>query len=224
MKDDLSGNADPAAIKKYVSDLKKKYDIEGGEVEFHSLTGKTFKVSRGNYCWVIDETGEADQLTADINSHKDVKRPPVFSQTATGEYSKKLNIGDTYVDADLGKQHVIFFKDGKKKWESDCVSGCIAYGHDTPAGVYSILGKGRGITLTSGGKKNSPGYYESYVSYWMPFIGNNYGLHDASWRSEFGGDIYKYSGSHGCINLPPSKAGELYEVVSVGDPVIVHYN
>ena len=56
----------------------------------------------------------------------------------------------------------------------------------------------------------------------MCFLGNGYGLHDATWRSSFGGDIYKYSGSHGCVNLPPSKAGELYDLISVGTIVIIH--
>ena len=44
----------------------------------------------------------------------------------------------------------------------------------------------------------------------MPFNGG-IGFHDASWRSKFGGTIYQYSGSHGCINLPVDKAKLLYE-------------
>ncbi|MBQ3466630.1 MAG: L,D-transpeptidase, partial [Firmicutes bacterium] len=43
-----------------------------------------------------------------------------------------------------------------------------------------------------------------------------------SWRSNFGGDIYKYSGSHGCVNLPTNKAPELYNLISVGTVVIIH--
>ena len=65
-------------------------------------------------------------------------------------------------------------------------------------------------------------HYESFVSYWMCFLGHGYGLHDASWRSNFGGDIYKYSGSHGCVNLPTNKAPELYNLISVGTVVIIH--
>lgn len=52
MKDDLSGKADEDAVSKFVTELKKKYDISGGEVHFHSLTGRTFKVNRGDYIWV----------------------------------------------------------------------------------------------------------------------------------------------------------------------------
>lgn len=223
MKDDLSGQADEDAVKAFVDTLKKKYDIEGGEVKFHSLTGKTFKVSRGDLVWIIDPDGEAAQLTADINSHRDVSRKPVYLREGAGEYSKELNIGNTYVDVDLSRQHVNYFKNGTQKFECDCVSGCIAAGHGTPTGVYQVGNKLRNITLKGGGKKGSKTYYESFVSYWMSFIGSSIGLHDASWRSTFGGDIYKYSGSHGCVNLPPKKAGELYPILEIGDPVIVHY-
>ena len=50
------------------------------------------------------------------------------------------------------------------------------------------------------------------------------GFHDANWQSSFGGTRYQTSaGSHGCINMPVSKAGELYGMLSVGTPVIIHY-
>lgn len=225
MGDNLTGEADAEAVADFVKYLKDEYDIAGGELKFHSLTGRTFNVSRGDCIWVIDEQGEALQLAADISSHSDVTREPVYASTGTGKYSKKLEIGNTYVDVDLENQHVTFFKKGKKAFECDCVSGSLAAGHGTPTGVYHITNMGRNITLIGGGKKGSPGYYESFVQYWMAFIGNSIGLHDASWRSEseFGGDTYKYSGSHGCVNLPPSKAGKLYDVLEIGTPVIVHY-
>lgn len=222
MKDDMSGQADPEKTAAYAAKLKEKYDIAGSERTFTSLTGKTFKVSGGDYGWIIDADAEAEQLVSDINSHKDVNREPVFLQKGQGEYSRSLTLGDTYIDVDITKQHVVYFENGKKKFECDCVTGCWVAGHSTPTGVYDIKGKGRNITLKSGGKKKDPGYYESFVSYWMPFLGNNYGLHDASWRSNFGGDIYKYSGSHGCVNLPPAKAGKLYNMISVGTIVIIH--
>ena len=63
--------------------------------------------------------------------------------------------------------------------------------------------------------------YHSHVNYWMPFNGGQ-GFHDAPWRSAFGGQIYVNGGSHGCVNMPPSKAKELYSLISKGCPVIVH--
>ncbi|MGX8773703.1 MAG: L,D-transpeptidase family protein [Bacillota bacterium] len=222
MKDDYSGEADPVKVSEFAKALKAEYDIVGSDREFTSFTGKTFQVDGGDYGWIVDEEGEAKQLEEDINSHKDVDREPVFSQKGNGAYSRTLEVGDTYIDVDLTEQHVYYFENGKQKFDCDCVSGCVAAGHSTPTGVYDIKGKSRNVTLKGGGKKKSKTYYESFVSYWMPFLGASYGLHDATWRSHFGGDIYKYSGSHGCVNLPPSKTPELYNMISVGTIVVIH--
>ena len=222
MMDDYSGQADPVKVADFAKALKAEYDIVGADRQFTSFTGKTFHVNGGDYGWIVDEAGEAQQLEADINSHKDVSREPVFSQKGNGTYSRTLEIGNTYVDVDLTLQHVIYFENGKNKFESDCVSGCVAAGHSTPTGVYTINNKARNIVLKGGGKKGSKTYYESPVSYWMCFLGHGYGLHDATWRSNFGGDIYKYGGNHGCVNLPPKKAAELYGLINVGTIVIIH--
>ena len=52
---------------------------------------------------------------------------------------------------------------------------------------------------------------------------NGIGLHDSSWRTEFGGDIWKTNGSHGCINMPKNKIPQLFNMVEVGMPVVMHY-
>ena len=55
------------------------------------------------------------------------------------------------------------------------------------------------------------------VQYWMPFVGNVIGLHDADWQSSFGGTRYRDgAGSHGCVNLPPCKAADAVRHHPVG--------
>ena len=44
------------------------------------------------------------------------------------------------------------------------------------------------------------------------------GIHDASWRSEFGGKIYKTGGSHGCINSPDYLAKAIFDNIEAGIP------
>ena len=56
----------------------------------------------------------------------------------------------------------------------------------------------------------------------MPFNGN-VGMHDATWRNKFGSNFYKYSGSHGCINLPFYVAENIYGYIEKGTPVICYY-
>ena len=52
--------------------------------------------------------------------------------------------------------------------------------------------------------------YVSEVKYWMAYDGNNFGIHDASWRSNFGSMSYKTTGSHGCVNVPTKAMKKLY--------------
>ena len=93
--------------------------------------------------------------------------------------------------------------------------------YTTPEGIYSLTYKQADRVLRGAKQADGTYEYESHVDYWMPFNGG-IGFHDASWRSKFGGTIYQYSGSHGCINLPVDKAKLLYEKVYKGMPVLCH--
>ena len=63
--------------------------------------------------------------------------------------------------------------------------------------------------------------YATPVKYWMA-VNGHIGIHDATWREEFGGNIYETDGSHGCINTPLEAMAELYEMVDEGTPVIIY--
>jgi lipoprotein-anchoring transpeptidase ErfK/SrfK len=55
----------------------------------------------------------------------------------------------------------------------------------------------------------------------MP-VKNGIGIHDALWRTDFGGTLYQKSGSHGCINTPLEAMKKLYSNSKVGMPVIMY--
>ena len=99
--------------------------------------------------------------------------------------------------------------------ETDVVTGNTSKKWGTPEGIYSVYAKQKNRILRGTG-------YASFVNYWMP-VNGNIGIHDASWRSTFGGEIYKKSGSHGCINTPYQKMKEIYDTVEIGIPVIMFY-
>ncbi|MGN0393976.1 MAG: L,D-transpeptidase, partial [Coprococcus sp.] len=99
--------------------------------------------------------------------------------------------------------------------ECDCVTGCVRDGNATPDGLYSLYYKKSPAILIGED-------YETKVTYWMPFNGG-IGLHDATWRGRFGGDIYMNGGSHGCVNLPFSSAAAIYSMIYPGMPVICYY-
>ena len=130
-------------------------------------------------------------------------------------------MGESYVEIDLTRQKVWVYVDGNLEIETDCVTGCINNGHETPTGIFTLTYKTKDKILR-GEKLPSGEYeYESHVDYWMPFNGG-IGLHDASWRDTFGGDIYINNGSHGCINLPIKEAEKLYSIINSDMPIIVY--
>lgn len=107
------------------------------------------------------------------------------------------DIGNTYVEIDYTSQHLWYYKDGSLVTDTGIVSGNIS--RETAHRMASLrLHTNRKMPHLSA--KN----YASNVRYFMPFA-YNVGIHDASWRSTFGKEIYKTSGSHGCINVPPKR-------------------
>lgn len=140
-----------------------------------------------------------------------------FVQTEDMKYgyieSIKLEaLPDMFVEVDISDQTVELYKDNDIILTTLCVTGKDST--PTRIGYFPIKYKTYDTYL------KGPGY-NSHVYYWMPFDGG-IGLHDAAWRSEFGGDIHFNGGSHGCVNMPHDAAKTIYENVSSGTKVLVH--
>lgn len=206
---------DEDKVQTFVSDMAKKFDTIYSTREFQTSYGYTLNISAGDYGWWTDRVAEKDDLIAFIKEGKSGEKEPVYYQRAAQR--GKDDMGGTYVEVNLTMQHVLLYKDGEKIAESDCVSGGLK--NPTHAGIYSITYKDQKhddheVALVG---EN----YVSQVNYFIPF-NNNEGLHDASWRSQFGGNIYKRNGSHGCVNLPYNMVATIFENVEKGMPVIVY--
>lgn len=141
--------------------------------------------------------------------------PQAIMAGTKGVHQPEMSVGNTYVEVDISAQHLYYYENLALRFESDIVTGSVAGKHNTPTGVYYLRARQTNQLLTG---KN----YASHVDYWMPYIGNAIGLHDASWRSRFGGQIYQSNGSHGCVNMPSTKAAALYNMIQVGTPIVVH--
>lgn len=207
-------------VSAYIAELAAKYDTYKKERTFTGGNGNTVKVTGGDYGWKIDQEAEYAALVANIENKEVITKEPVYAKKAATHDGPDW--GNTYVELDLTNQRVYLFINGKLIDSSPCVTGNVSQGNATPQGVYSIKYCQRGATLR--GPKQPDGTYEweSPVRYWMPFNGG-IGLHDADWRSRFGGSIYRYDGSHGCVNLPIPFAKTVFNNVSAGTPVVCHY-
>lgn len=224
-QDDGSYTKDESVFKEkltaFVKELASQYNSIGATRTFTGKDGQSHTVSGGTYGFRVSTDSEVSALLKMINENKSENNriPEHTGQLPSGENG---GLGTTYLEINITKQHLWFVKDGSVVLESDFVSGKESDPTRlTPSGTYYIYNKERNRVLRGTKQPNGKYEYESPVSYWMPF---NKGivLHDASWRSTFGRDIYINSGSHGCINLPTGFAGSLYSQIYVNLPVVVY--
>lgn len=214
--EDGSIDIDEDKVKAYMEKIEDKYQTWGEPHEFKTTGGNVVELS-GTLGWSIDVDAETSKIIAELKAGEDVEREAIYDATApTWEGNE---IGDTYVEISIDQQHMWFYKDGSVLVETDVVTGTLNKGYSTPTGSYKLLNKQRNVTLV-GTSAADP--YESKVSYWLPFIGNLYGIHDASWRSTYGGTIYYNNGSHGCVNTPYDKVQQIYENIEIGTPVLIY--
>lgn len=199
-------------ISAYVSKMAETWDTIGKPKKLNTSYQVEVTVNGGDYGWRMDQEKETEILTKLIQDGETVIREPEYSKSASSH--GETDYGNTYVEVNLGLQHLFYYKDGKMILETDFVSGNEAKNWDTPEGAYGLYYKERNRTLRGEG-------YATPVSYWMPFNGG-VGFHDAKWRGSFGGSRYKRNGSHGCVNLPYSAAKTLYENIEAGCPVLVY--
>ena len=224
-QDDGSYTKDESVFKEkltaFVKELASQYNSIGATRTFTGKDGQSHTVSGGTYGFRISTDSEVSALLKMINENKSENNriPEHTGQLPSGENG---GLGTTYLEINITKQHLWFVKDGSVVLESDFVSGKESDPTRlTPSGTYYIYNKERNRVLRGTKQPNGKYEYESPVSYWMPF-NKGIGLHDASWRSTFGRDIYINSGSHGCINLPTGFAGSLYSQIYVNLPVVVY--
>lgn len=187
----------------------EKYSGKRDEISINTTKGERSVI---NYDFVaeIDEKGTAKSI---YNSAK--KRTKAKIETSS---ENKLNLANR-VEIDLSNQTITLVREDKSIGVWPIVTG--GPGYRTPPGLFALAYKTSPATLK--GKNRDGSDYESHVTFWMPFNGG-IGIHDADgWRSAYGGSIYVYGGSHGCVNVPYSAAETIFYNVSAGMPVIVHY-
>lgn len=195
-------------IEDFVSELHSRFDTTTDSYTFTTPDGETSKtVPYKTFGLTLKDSDEVEA----INEALDSKISVTMRIPSMSGYE---DIGDDKILISIDDQHVWVYFDGELWNESDVVTGRQNV-HDTPTGVFYI-------TECINGKYLRGADYKTWVNKWMRLTNSGIGLHDATWRSSFGGNIYTYNGSHGCINLPKKFAYDLYEHAYVGLPVIIY--
>ncbi|MGA3150285.1 MAG: L,D-transpeptidase [Candidatus Saccharimonadales bacterium] len=125
----------------------------------------------------------------------------------------------------ISKRHMWVCESSKTVYDNPVITGMENLPEDlTPAGTYKIYAKQTDTVLKG---CDTTGCWNDPVSYWMPFLSNNYGVygfHDATWRaaSDFGNiDPNSSNASHGCVEMPLAAAKWLYGWAPVGTTVTI---
>ena len=220
--DDMKVSFDENAVRDWLTAFGDKYDTVGTTRTITTPTGKTVEVSGGTYGWSIDEDTEFTALTNSIKNGEVVTKEPAYYQPAASHSAQDW--GDTYAEVDISAQHMWYISGGSVVLETDVVTGVPVPEKITPEGVYTILEKKLdNILVGETDPATGEPEYRTHVNYWMRVTWSGIGFHDAIWQPAFGGTLYRDgAGSHGCINMPLDMAAALYNVISVGTPVIVH--
>ena len=204
---------DETRLEGYTDFLSDVFNTTGGYIDWVKHSGGTVTLKNSMPGYIVDKTAEKEKIKEQLLRGGVLKRRPLYESEGNGRGNDR--VGKTYIEVDMGEQKLYYYVDGQLSMSSDVVTGNLAKGNGTPSKLCYVYFKQRNRTLR--GRD-----YATFVNYWMAVTGH-IGIHDATWRNKFGGNIYKTAGSHGCINVPKDFAGKLYEVVEVGTPCIMYY-
>lgn len=166
---------------------------------------------------VLTNESPIDKPTDDkLNDTKPLDTPVILPASITVLSSElpKLAIKKR-ISVNLTDQKMYAMEDDQIVRESFITSG--KDGYQTVTGDFAIYLKQQNTRLRSPFPELS---YDFPVKYWMPFY-SGYGIHDAYWRTEFGGQDYHWAGSHGCLNTPDDMVEFIWNWSEVGTPVHV---
>ena len=202
--------------RKLVYGWGQKYDTFGLAREFTTHSGEVITLpDGGDYGWVINKDVTIADVQDAVTTQAAGERTPTFLYKAMGWDNG--DITGTYVEVSISEQHLWCYHNYELVMDTDVVTGLPTSERETRRGIYAIDAKKEHATL---GRLDVQGY-ASPVDYWAPFDGGR-GLHDAPWRGSFGGDIYLYDGSHGCVNIPSQNMAAIYNAIEIGNAVIIY--
>ncbi|HVA92669.1 MAG TPA: L,D-transpeptidase, partial [Chloroflexota bacterium] len=136
--------------------------------------------------------------------------------------------GNKELVVSLSHENLVAYENGQVVMQTLVTSG--GPNTPTPLGSYTVLAKRHDFWMHSPWPSWDWRWYaDSYVQYALLFQSSGYFIHDASWRGNFGpgsnaevgtpgGD---YTGTHGCVNVPPDAEAFLYSWASIGTTVLV---
>lgn len=203
---------DEKVLAETISKWATKYNQYDAPFIFDSWVKGVIQIDFVTCNYLIDAQSVMEQIRAQLLTMEsgEIDADAVCYDTD----GKPFSLGDSYVEVDFDNQQMTYIKDGRLVVNTNIVTGALN-GHQTPTGLYEAHGKEHDVWLKGDD-------YLVFVKYWVSVVGDLIGLHDASWRSNFGASFYVYGGSHGCVNTPEEAMAWIWNLIEDGTPVIMH--
>ncbi|MEE1649188.1 L,D-transpeptidase family protein [Brachybacterium sp. J144] len=232
----LAVTVDEDAVREWVAERAEKDSVEVKDgIEQVDAEGTTVKVvaEKEDGLEVTNTEAVADEVIASLTGTTPLEAAfetqtveakvekvdaPTEEETDTTDPANAPT-GEKWIDVDLTAKTVTAYVGSTPVWgPRSMVDG--KEGYETVTGSYEIYLRYDMQDMTNASRYpvGHEKYYYTEDVPWVQYFHNGYGFHGAPWRSSFG-----YSGSHGCINMPPHEAKWLYDWASIGTRVEVHY-
>lgn len=212
-----------AMIYAYMAYLGRTYNTIGKDRLFTTTDGNELTLSPGPddtfIGWDLDYQESAKAVVQALaKGEKEVSL--VWKHVGSAFDGTQNDFGDTYVELSIQAQHMWVYKKGKLLLETDVTTGLDSVAsRRTPTGMFMTMDWNLEYTMHGS-------YGTAFSHYFIRITPTGIGIHDSSWRSQYGGDVYLTDGSHGCINTPYEKVvqfyDEMHEFADVGIPVIIY--
>lgn len=210
------------SVYQYVEHLSRLYDTVGMTRTFHTSLGSDIQLSPSDNDtfsgWelnLLDTTSAiCDALAKQSSNVSAVWVSKGKSHDASNDF------GNTYVELSIKDQHMWCYVDGNLLFDTDVTTGTDSVpNRRTPTGMFMTMDWNTEYTMRGS-------YGTAFSHYFIRLTPTGVGIHDASWRSKYGGNEYINNGSHGCINTPYDKVKLFYDTLhsmaTSGIPVIVY--
>lgn len=202
----------------------KKVKVPGGDYGWQIDYDKTLKQARDALNKKI-KSSLTDAYIADPGSANKkaltMKQKVNYLNTAfKKDYENFSEDWDTenYTEVSLTEQMVYVIRKGKLAFSCRCITGRPVKGRITTTGAFFIKEHRKNYTMKGAD-------YQTFVKLWVRITWTGTGFHPATWQpwSRWSKTLYQTRGSHGCINLSPSDAETIYNMVKYREAVFLHY-
>lgn len=213
-------------LREFVADVAAKTDTYATRRSFEATGIGTIEVEPGIYGWRMDVDTTTDNVKKMLEEGNEGKVDIVYDSDDYFNYTavsrKKDDIGNTYIEVDLSRQTMWFYKNGELIVETPIVSGNGKLRRAaTPTGVNKVRVK-ESPKMLRGNNEVTGEAYEVPVKYWINVGWTGSGIHDTFYRHQYGGSVYLTDGSSSCINTPIDAVEKIYKNVEYGTPVVIY--